>query len=188
MLDLVQEAPETVILATDEATLYLQATTCHVWAPIGQTPVVRVTPARYSQRFYGTLNLLSGEELVMPADTCNAAFSAQHLQQILDHYPSVNILLLWDKAPWHSGAPIRELLSANPRLELMRLPTGAPDLNPQEHVWKAVRQAVSHNHNTTRLTDLVDKWLDFLTSHTFPCSLLDDLDFLNLRALSTVFT
>lgn len=188
MLDLAQGVPGTVILATDEATLYLQATTYHVWAPVGQTRVVRVTPARDSQRFYGTLNLLSGEELVMPADSCNAAFSAQHLQQILDHYPTVNILLLWDKTPWHGGEPIRDLLAATPRLELMRLPTGAPDLNPQEHVWKAVRHAVSHNHSTTRLTDLVDKWLTFLTSHTFPCSLLDDLAFQALRMLSTAFT
>jgi transposase len=188
VLDLAQEAAETVILATDEATLYLQATTCHVWAPVGQTPLVRVTPARDSQRFYGTLNLLTGEELVMPAATCNAAFTAQHLQQILDHYPMVNILLLWDKAPWHAGEPIRDLLRANPRLELMPLPTAAPDLNPQEHVWKAVRQAVSHNHSTTRLPDLVDKWLTFLRSHTFPCSLLDDLNFYNLRAIATAFT
>lgn len=187
-MDLAQEAAETVILATDEASLYLQATTSHVWAPLGQTPVVRLSAARVSQRFYGTLNLLTGEELVMPADSCNAVFSAQHLQQILDHYPTVKILLLWDRAPWHSGESIRALLAANPRLELMRLPTAAPDLNPQEHVWKAVRQAVSHNHCTTRLSELVDKWLAFLKSRTFPCSLLDDLDFFTLRTLSTAFT
>ena len=187
-MDVVLEAPETVILAMDEATLYLQATTNHVWAPLGQTPHVRVSAERESRRFYGTLNLRTGEELVMSSTTGDGATTARHLQQILDHYPDHNLLLLWDKAPWHSGAPIRDLLAANPRLELLRFPTAAPDLNPQEHGWKAVRQAVSHNHVTPRLTDLVDKWQAFLTSNTFPCSLLDDLDVPFLRNLSTIFT
>jgi transposase len=124
----------------------------------------------------------------MPAPTCKAQTTAQHLQPILDHYPDVPILLLWDRAPWHSGAPIRELLAANPRLELLLLPTAAPDLNPQEHVWKAVRYAVSHNHTTVRLADLATQWLDFLRSHRFPCSLLENLDFFRLRNLSTAFT
>lgn len=182
-MDVAQATQETVILALDEASLYLQATTSHVWAPISQTPYVRISAERSSQRFYGTLNLLSGEEVVMSATTCDAATTACHLQQLLDHYPAVNLLLLWDKAPWHSGEPIRQLLAANPRLELMRFPTAAPDLNPQEHVWKAVRQAVSHNHDTTLLTKLTDKWLAFLTSRTFPCSLLHDFNFPALRTL-----
>jgi hypothetical protein len=43
--------PDTVILAEDEASLYLQATTQQVWAPRGLTPVVRVgIVARHSAR------------------------------------------------------------------------------------------------------------------------------------------
>ena len=57
MLDIAQEAPNTVFLAEDEAGLYLQASTCHVWAPTGQTPIVRVDPGRANTHFYGTLNL-----------------------------------------------------------------------------------------------------------------------------------
>lgn len=186
MLDFAQEPIETVYLAEDEAGLYLQATLAYAWAPVGQTPRVRLTAERSSQRFYGTLNLLTGEELVMPAATCNAATTAQHLQQLLDRYPDCRILLLWDKVPWHSGAPIRDLLAHNPRLQLMNFPTASPDLNPQEHVWKAVRQAVSHNHATASLPDLVHKWLDFLTSRTFPCSLFEDLNYPYLRHLSTI--
>lgn len=182
-----QERPDTVILAEDEAILYLQATTTYVWSPIGQTPVVRLNAQRDSQRFYGTLNLFTGQELVMAADTCDALTTAAHLQQLLDHYPTVPLLLLWDKAPWHNGAAIRNLLAANPRLEILRFPTAAPDLNPQEHVWKAVRHAVSHNHVITRLAELADNWLAFLRSHRFPCSMLEAFNIPLLRALSTTF-
>ena len=31
------------------------------------------------------------------------------------------------------------VLAANPRLEIVQFPVAAPELNPQEHVWKATR-------------------------------------------------
>ena len=57
-MDIAQEAPQTVIMPEDETSLYLQATTQAVWAPRGQTPVVRVHPNREKVSFYGTLNLI----------------------------------------------------------------------------------------------------------------------------------
>jgi hypothetical protein len=42
--------------------MYLQATTTAVWAPQGQTPVVRLHPGREKVNFYGTLNLHTGQE------------------------------------------------------------------------------------------------------------------------------
>ena len=56
-MDIAQTAPDTVILAEDEASLYLQATTMRVWAPVGQTPSVRVDTQRDMVHFYGCLNL-----------------------------------------------------------------------------------------------------------------------------------
>ena len=40
MIDVAQDAPNTLFLAEDEASLYLQATTSHVWFPTGQTQIV----------------------------------------------------------------------------------------------------------------------------------------------------
>jgi len=162
-----------VILAEDEASLYLQATVTAVWAPRGQTPVVRVDPGRSKVSFYGTLNLLTGEEIVTRSPVMNAETSAQHLKQILAAVPERPILLLWDRAPWHFGPPIRDVLEANPRLEIMHFPVASPDLNPQEHVWKATRQAVSHHHLIPRLPELADQFESHLTSNTFESSFLD---------------
>lgn len=173
LLDVAQNAPETVILAEDEASLYLQASLMRVWAPVGQTPVVPVAPGREMVKFYGTLNLLTGQQIVTRAETMDAEATAIHLQQILAAVPQVPILLLWDRAPWHFGQPIRQVLEANPRLQIMLLPVAAPDLNPQEHVWKAARSAVSHNHFTPRLPQLADNFESYLTSTTFHSSFLD---------------
>lgn len=176
-MDIAQDAPNTVILAEDEASLYLQATTAPVWAPRGQTPVVRVATQRDKMNLYGTLNLSTGCETVTEARKMDTEHTALHLKQILAAYPECPILLLWDRAPWHSGSAVQDVLAANPRLEIMRLPVATPDLNPQEHVWKAARQEISHNHSERRLQPLADRFKQYLTNHTFTSSLLDRYGF-----------
>ena len=172
-----QDAPNTVFLASDEAGLYLQATTCHVWSPTGQTPVVRADPGRAKTNFYGALNLQTGQEIAMRSDLMNAEISAQYLELILEANPNVPILLLWDRAPWHRGKPIDKVLEEHPRLEIMFFPTASPDLNPQEHAWKAVRKQVSHNHLEARLPELADRFLTKLNSTSFQSSSFDKYGF-----------
>ncbi len=56
---------------------------------------------------------------------------------------------------------------------IMFLPTASPDLNLQEHVWKAVRKQVSHNHLDVILPESDDRFLNKLNSTTFNSSFLD---------------
>lgn len=172
MIDVAQDAPNTVFLAEDEAGLYLQATTSHVWYPTGQTPIVRADPGRANTHFYGTLNLLTGKEIAMRSDVMNSDVSALHLEMILEANPDVPILLFWDRAPWHRGRAIDKVLEKNPRLEIIRFPPGCPELNPQEHVWKTVRRTVSHNHIETKLPELAKRFLGKLNSSAFYSSFL----------------
>lgn len=173
MIDTAQNAPNTVFLAEDEAGLYLQATNSYVFAPVGQTPIVRVDAGREQSHFYGTLNLLTGEEIVLRSEIMNAEVSAKYLQMLLDKILAVPILLFWDRAPWHRGKPIEKLLAENPRLQLVYFPAASPDLNPQEHVWKAARKAVSHNHIEPRFAELATRFQQHLVSTTFKSSFLD---------------
>ena len=170
-------------MAGDEASLYLQATLRVVWASRGHTPVVKLDPSRKSTHFYGALNLLTGQEIAMQSPIMNAEISALFLQKLLTAIPEVPIILLWDRAPWHRGSEITQLLEDNPRLQIIRFPTAAPDLNPQEHVWKATRQAVSHNHASKNLNTLAQDFETYLTSTTFPCSFLHKFDYPSLCML-----
>ena len=172
-MDIAQSALDTVILAQDEASLYLQASFMRVWAPVGQTPVVKVATNRASTHFYGALNLQTGAETFLRSDLMNAEVTALFLNRVLLAYPEVPILMLWDRAPWHKGEAIRSVLAAHPRLELLCFPAGSPELNPQEHVWKATRIAVSHNHCRTNLSELAEEFATHLKCTKFPCSLLD---------------
>lgn len=74
----------------------------------------------------------------------NAEELAQHLDQVADASPSKLVLAMWDRAPCHRGQPIRDLLTANPRLENLYFQVAVPELSPLEHVWKVGRRAIRH--------------------------------------------
>ena len=114
----------------------------------------------------------------------NSEATADHLHAVLTAYPQGPLLLLWDRAKWHGGEAVRQVLAAHPRLEVMKLPVAAPDLNPQEQVWKATRRAVSHNHQVGKLPTLADDFETHLTENTFPTT---TLEFHGYHALRPMF-
>jgi transposase len=172
MIDLAQDAPGTLFLAGDEATLYLQPTEMAVWAVRGQPPRVPAHPNREKVNFFATLDLHSGKEIVLRTTQLSGEGAVAHLEQLLAAYPERGLVLLWDRATWHKGQLVRDFLATHARLEVLYLPPGAPDLNPQEHVWKAARQEVSHNHLVPKLTELADRFERHLLQSTFPSSFL----------------
>ena len=121
------------------------------------------------QRTGGNRAALTPEQI----KALHAEVSALFLNRVLLAYPDVPIVLFWDRAPWHQGEDIRSVVTANPRLERLRFPAGSPELNPQEHVWKATREAVSHNHCRPNLSELAEEFETHLKTTRFPCSLLD---------------
>jgi len=143
-----------------------------VWALKGQTPIVRSDPSRKKVCFYGTLNLLTGKVIVTRTETMNSSAT-----------PEDPLLLLWDRAKWHGGEAVRQVLAANPRLEVIKLPVAAPELNPQERVWKATRSAISHNHQIVKLPSLANEFETHLKENSFPTSTLKFHGYHSLRPM-----
>lgn len=167
MTDFLQDHPNGQIIALDEMSLYFQATTTRVWSPVGQTPLVRVSPQRDHTHFYGALNLVTGHEFALPTPQITSETTAAFLHDLLLCYPTQPILLLWDRAKWHKGEAVKRLVRDNPRLETVFFPPACPALNPQEHVWSQAREAVSHNHTLPTFARLKCMFLGFLSSTVF---------------------
>jgi len=91
--------------------------------------------------------------------------------------------LFWGRALWHRGKPIDKVLEERSRLEIIFFPTASPDLNPQEHVWKAVRKEVSHNHLEARIPNLAERFLNNWNSTTFKSSFLEKYGYSVIRSM-----
>ncbi len=161
------------MVAIDQMSLYFQATTTRVWFPRGQTPVVRVSPQRADLPYYGALALRSGHEIALTLPALTSDITAHFVRYVLSCFPTQQVLLLLDRAPWHKGEPLRALLAAEPRLELVFFPPACPDLNPQEHVWKLARETVSHHHTFTEFGALRQAFSRFLETTLFKFDWLD---------------
>jgi hypothetical protein len=84
------------------------------------------------------------------------AFAA-HLRHVGRMYPAdrhPRVVMLIDNAPWHAGEPVRRALADCPHLELKRLPSYSPQLNPIERFWKLLRRRATHNRLFDTTTDL----------------------------------
>jgi len=151
----------------DELSLYFQASLTHVWFPKGQSPLVRVSPQRDHQHFYGALNLTIGQELALSLPELSAEATIHFLEHLLTCLPAQPILLLMDRAPWHTARTVQAFITHQSRLDVVYFPPACPDLNPQEHIWKLARQAVSHNHTFSEFPPLCQAFRQFLDSTLF---------------------
>jgi len=170
--DFLQDYPDGVILALDEMSLYFQATLTRVWAPRGHTPIVAIHPQRQCVHFYGALNLRDGREVALPAPEETSAVTANFVMVLLMLYPRP-ILLLLDRAPWHFGDAMHQLVDETDRLQVMYFPPACPDLNPQEHVWERARDAISHNHTYRQFQPLLDDFETYLNETLFETDFMD---------------
>lgn len=59
------------------------------------------------------------------------------------------VIVLWDGGSIHRGPQIRALCSGLPRLHLERFPAYAPELNPDEGVWKHSKAALANGRPST---------------------------------------
>ena len=166
MTDFKLRHPDGVVLTLDQMSVYWQCSLCHVWSPVGDTPIIRVTPKRDSLKFYGALDVESGKQFALSLPTMNGDATIHFLQHILGCIPDVPILLLWDRATWHKGIA-RQFVEAHDRLDMMYFPPACPELNPQEHVWKQARDAVGNLHDYQHLSDLRHAFQTFLEQTRF---------------------
>jgi len=67
---------------------------------------------------------------------------ADFLRKLRKTYPRRKLIVIWDRATTHHSEEVKELLRQlkNDHLELYMLPAHSPELNPDEQVWKHLKQ------------------------------------------------
>ena len=84
---------------------------------------------------------LEGTLLMMEQERAfNAEDAVRFLRHALRQIPG-KLLVIWDGSPIHRSKVVKEFLrsGASARLQLEQLPGYAPELNPDEGIWKHLK-------------------------------------------------
>lgn len=136
-----------LILFLDETGVYLLPSLVRTWAPRGETP--RLTE-RLSRDHLSVISAVSRQGAVYAARS-STAFDSDAVIVFLDalhqRLPAQKLLVIWDGAPIHRSTAIQQYLAdgAAAWLRLEPLPAYAPELNPDEGIWRQLKRVELRN-------------------------------------------
>jgi len=121
----------------------LTPTVARSWAPVGKTPVLH----HFDRR--DRISVISGITVSPKRERLNLYFQLHlkniqqqeargFLRHLLRHLRG-HVFLLWDGGRPHAGRLVKEFVARVPRLHLLRFPGYAPEMNPDEGVWKLAK-------------------------------------------------
>jgi transposase len=139
----------------DQSGFYLLPCAVRTYAPVGQTPIL------HEQLTRDHLSAMSGitpegKLLMMEQD---GAFKGEDVVRFLRHalrrIPG-KLLVVWDGSPIHRARVVKDFLAsgASNRLRLEQLPGYAPELNPDEGIWKHLKYVELKNICCKSLSEL----------------------------------
>jgi transposase len=162
------KSDDTVLLTADEMILSTRTTFQKIWLPVNSFPKIDVSNQRKNRSIYGFLNVQNGVQHAFKKERQNSNITVNVLDKICQIYKGKKIVLYWDNAPWHRGKEIKEWLKKNThRIRLENFPRYAPELNPQEHVWREGRAKITHNTFIGNIDKAADDFVDYLNNTLF---------------------
>jgi transposase len=124
------------------------------WAPVGRTPTVRATGARFSVNMLSAVSAQGALRFMLNEGTVNAAVFIDFCRRLLRDQPGP-VYLVVDGHPAHRARATTEFVaSTEGRLKLFFLPAYSPELNPDEWVWKNVKHDRAGKTTATSKDDL----------------------------------
>lgn len=109
------------------------------WAPVGKTPIVRTTGARYSVNLISAISAQGALRFSAYEGKFESATFINFCKRLM-HDTTGPVFLIVDGHPVHRSDAVKKFVaSTRGRLRLLRLPAYSPELNPDEWVWKNVK-------------------------------------------------
>jgi transposase len=132
-------AANAIIYFEDEAGVRSDFHSGTTWAPIGRTPVVRTTGARFGLNLVSAVSAKGKMRFMICPQRFTASVFCEFLRRLM-YDERRNIFLVVDGHPTHRARKVQKFVEATKgRLQLFFLPPYSPELNPDELVWNNLK-------------------------------------------------
>ena len=133
----------------DEASIRSDYHSGTTWAPVGKTPVVETTGARFSVNMISAVSAKGQLRFMAFNGKMNADRFIEFLQRLI-YKAKRPIFLILDGHPVHKSRKVKEFVATTDgKLRLFILPPYSPHLNPDEWVWNWLKK---HNLGKTQVS------------------------------------
>ena len=145
-----------MVLFLDVSGFHLTPTVVRTWAPCGQTPILR---AKLSRSKYNAIAAMTPDGRLftyLDRQGFKTPGVIRFLRRLLRLLPG-KLLIIWDNASTHHSHDMRDFLELpdiQARLQVVYLPTYAPELNPVELVWRYLKYVLLKNRVVRTLHEL----------------------------------
>ncbi|HEY0769088.1 MAG TPA: IS630 family transposase [Sphingobacteriaceae bacterium] len=170
-----------VVWAMDESRLGLHTIRRRRITARGTQPVGTYQHAYSNFYLYGAIAPRTGDAYFLGLPTLNAAHFQRFLDDFAQAHPHTLNVLLVDNSRAHTAAA----LQLPPNIKLLFQPPYAPELNPAERVWRALKDALAWRCFTdlaalqAHVVQVVEAWtagmLQSLTAYPFIIEALNAL-------------
>jgi transposase len=128
------------IVFADQSGFYLLPMVVRTYAPVGRTPILHERLGRDHLSAMSAVTLDGRLYMIEQQKAFKGEDAVRFLKHLMGHIPG-KLLVIWDGSPIHRGRAVKDFLAggAASRVQLERLPGYAPDLNPDEGIWKHLK-------------------------------------------------
>jgi transposase len=161
-------------LVADETRIAKEANPDYTWSLKGKTPIKKKKLEIHQSRIiFGALSIKTGRVIQHHCrkKKKQTSFLLDKIKQYKERiYPNGKrkLLLLWDNASCHKSGEVKQWLKDNPNIvEMDNFPPYSPEMNPIEHVWKALKKHINHLRSEYSLAEIMKEAEHFLNKQTF---------------------
>ena len=132
-----------LIFFADESAIRSDYHAGTTWSPVGKTPVVETTGARFSVNMLSAVNAHGGFRFMTVDGPVNAGVFREFLKRLITGMDR-KIFLIVDGHPAHKAKMITSFVEENAgAIDLFFLPPYAPELNPDELAWAHLKARIA---------------------------------------------
>src|SRR6185503_2388078 len=149
------EKERRTILFVDETAFYLRPTVTRTWSPAGQTPVIHAPSSHDHLSAIGGMMYDGSLYIQVQAASFRTKGVVEFLRHLLFCVPG-KILIVWDGARIHKSKELTSFLEMDTihRMTFEHFPPYAPEVDPQEYVWRHLKHVDLHNLTSHSLDEL----------------------------------
>jgi len=143
-----------ILYFEDEASIKLTPVVGKTWSPRGKKTLVSVTGNRGSLSAISAISASGSLVFGLKKGKIASKQIINFLARLLCHHKRRNLVVVMDRARPHTSKMTKNYIKSQKRLDVFYLPARSPSLNPDEKVWRHLKNEELRDHKARSIKEL----------------------------------